>query len=83
MAEHPGAETSLLSFRGADAVPSLESTLEFFSCTAHGAIEFHCAGWPRVRMRSVGFSEPISAARQVKSIFRVSNSNTGCRPSAV
>jgi hypothetical protein len=51
-------------FGVADAVPSLDSMLEFFACTAHSSIELHCPGCPCVSDGECRLLRAISTARQ-------------------
>lgn len=51
-------------FRVGDAVPSLESIIEIFTCTAHTAIEVHCPTCPRVSASEHGMLHAIAAAQQ-------------------
>nr|WP_246754503.1 hypothetical protein [Bradyrhizobium diazoefficiens] len=47
-----------------DAVPSLESIIEIFACTAHTAIEVHCPTCPRMSDSEHGILHAIAAAQQ-------------------
>ena len=51
-------------FRVGDAVPSLESIIEIFACTAHTAIEVHCPTCPRMSESEHGILRAIAAAQQ-------------------
>lgn len=51
-------------FRVGDAVPSLESIIEIFACTAHTAIEVHCPTCPRMLDSEHGILHAIAAAQQ-------------------
>lgn len=51
-------------FRVGDAVPSLESIIEIFACTAHTAIEVHCPTCPRMSDSEHGMLNAIAAAQQ-------------------
>jgi hypothetical protein len=51
-------------FRVGDAVPSLESIIEIFACTAHTAIEVHCPTCPRMSDSEHGLLRAIAAAQQ-------------------
>ncbi|MCK1421016.1 hypothetical protein IVB14_02270 [Bradyrhizobium sp. 180] len=51
-------------FRVGDAVPSLESIIEIFACTAHTAIEVHCPTCPRMSDSEHGVLRAIAAAQQ-------------------
>lgn len=51
-------------FRVGDAVPSLESIIEIFACTAHTAIEVHCPTCPRMSDSEHGMLHAIAAAQQ-------------------
>ena len=51
-------------FRVGDAVPSLESIIEIFACTAHTAIEVHCPTCPRMSDSEHGILRAIAAAQQ-------------------
>ena len=51
-------------FRVGDAVPSLESIIEIFACTAHTAIEVHCPTCPRMSESEHGILHAIAAAQQ-------------------
>ncbi|WP_247320578.1 hypothetical protein [Bradyrhizobium sp. 21] len=51
-------------FRVGDAVPSLESIIEIFACTAHTAIEVHCPTCPRMSDCEHGILRAIAAAQQ-------------------
>ena len=51
-------------FRVGDAVPSLESIIEIFACTAHTAIEVHCPTCPRMSDSEQGLLHAIAAAQQ-------------------
>ncbi|SPP92473.1 conserved protein of unknown function [Bradyrhizobium vignae] len=47
-----------------DAVPSLESIIEIFACTAHTAIEVHCPTCPRMSDGEHGILRAIAAAQR-------------------
>ena len=51
-------------FRVGDAVPSLESIIEIFACTAHTAIEVHCPTCPKMSDSEHGILHAIAAAQQ-------------------
>ena len=51
-------------FRVGDAVPSLESIIEIFACTAHTAIEVHCPTCPKMSDSEHGILRAIAAAQQ-------------------
>ncbi|MCK1282155.1 hypothetical protein IVB46_43770 [Bradyrhizobium sp. 61] len=51
-------------FRVGDAVPSLESIIEIFACTAHTAIEVHCPTCPKMSDSEQGILRAIAAAQQ-------------------
>lgn len=51
-------------FRVGDAVPSLESIIEIFACTAHTAIEVHCPTCPRMSDSEREILSAIAAAQQ-------------------
>ncbi|WP_407187483.1 hypothetical protein [Bradyrhizobium centrosematis] len=51
-------------FRVGDAVPSLESIIEIFACTAHTAIEVHCPTCPRMSDSEQEILHAIAAAQQ-------------------
>lgn len=53
-------------FRVGDAVPSLESIIEIFACTAHTAIEVHCPTCPRMSESECGILRAIAAAQQAR-----------------
>ncbi|OAF07663.1 hypothetical protein AYJ54_17565 [Bradyrhizobium centrolobii] len=50
-------------FRVGDAVPSLESLIEIFACSAHTAIELHCPTCPRMSESEHGILRGIAAAQ--------------------
>jgi len=56
-------------FRVGDAVPSLESIIEIFACTAHTAIEVHCPTCPRMSESEQGILHAIAAAQQERLEF--------------
>ena len=47
-----------------DAVPSLESIIEIFACTAHTAIEVHCPTCPRLSDGEQEILHALAAAQQ-------------------
>ncbi|MCS3728800.1 hypothetical protein [Bradyrhizobium betae] len=51
-------------FRVGDAVPSLDSIIEIFACTAHTAIEVHCPTCPKMSDSEHGILHAIAAAQQ-------------------
>jgi hypothetical protein len=63
-------------FRVGDAVPSLESIIEIFACTAHTAIEVHCPTCPRVSDSEHGIMRAIAAAQ--KDQFDVAREQFAC-----
>jgi len=50
--------------RVGDAVPSLESIIEIFACTAHRAIAVHCPTCPRMSGSEHGILRAIAAAQK-------------------
>jgi hypothetical protein len=50
-------------FNVADAVPSLDAMLEVFACTAHKAIELHCAGCPCVSRSEYDLLQAVATAQ--------------------
>jgi hypothetical protein len=63
-------------FRVGDAVPSLESIIEIFACTAHTAIEVHCPTCPRMSDSEHGLLRAIAAAQQER--FEVAREQFEC-----
>ena len=51
-------------FRVGDAVPSLESIVRIFACTAHTAIAVHCPTCPRMSDSEHGMLRAIAAAQK-------------------
>ncbi|MGW1425172.1 hypothetical protein ACWAT4_34150 [Bradyrhizobium manausense] len=51
-------------FRVGDAVPSLETIIEIFACTAHTAIQVHCPTCPKMSESEQGILRAIVAAQE-------------------
>ena len=68
-------------FRVGDAVPSLESIIEIFACTAHTAIEVHCPTCPKMSDSEHGCCGRSPRRSRNASTSRASSSRAGCRRS--
>lgn len=51
-------------FNVADALPSLDTMLEVFACTAHTPIELHCAGCPCISPSEYGVLQAVARAQR-------------------